>query len=136
MPADPLVVTAVERRRQAEMGRAGLLPEPRLLSPIRIAARAHRDPDLDPVRFGSRSGRLARPRSWPRTSRAVWFGGLAFGLPALANLAMRSKVRSTWPPNHTGTLPEAGRGLMPASSIVCQRPLKATCGAAHNFCIT
>src|SRR5947207_15630887 len=49
---------------------------------------------------------------------------------------MRSKVRSTWPPNHTGTFPEAGRGLMPASSFVCQRPLKAICGAAHNFCMT
>jgi hypothetical protein len=31
---------------------------------------------------------------------------------------MRSKVRSWCPPNHTSTLPDAGRGLIPASSIV------------------
>jgi hypothetical protein len=30
----------------------------------------------------------------------------------------------------------AGRGLMPASSIVCHWPLNVTCGSAHGACIT
>jgi hypothetical protein len=30
----------------------------------------------------------------------------------------------------------AGRGLMPASSIVCHLPLNVTCGSAHSACMT
>ena len=30
----------------------------------------------------------------------------------------------------------AGRGLMPASSIVCHLPLNVTCGSAHSACTT
>src|SRR5260370_20071070 len=45
---DALMVTAVEGRRQAEVGRACLFPEPGFLRPIRLRSRAHRHPDLDP----------------------------------------------------------------------------------------
>src|SRR3982074_3378441 len=45
--ADALVVAAIEGRRQAEMRGAPLLPEPRILGPLRLVAGAHRDPHLD-----------------------------------------------------------------------------------------
>src|SRR6185369_11899122 len=45
---DPVVVTAVEGRCQAQMRGAGLLPETRLAGPVGLRPRTHRDPYLDP----------------------------------------------------------------------------------------
>src|ERR1700736_4304160 len=58
VPADPLVITAVEGRLQAEMRHTGLFPEARVLGPLRLVARAHRDPHLDADLAGVAAGRF------------------------------------------------------------------------------
>ena len=45
---DPLVMAAVERRRQTEMRGASFFPEAGLFSPVGFRTGAHRHPNLDP----------------------------------------------------------------------------------------
>ena len=54
---DPLVMAAVERRRQTEMRGASFFPEAGLFSPVGFRAGAHRHPDFDPD-FGGVTARL------------------------------------------------------------------------------
>src|SRR5439155_9243875 len=58
---DPFVVAAVEGRGQAKMRRPGALPEFGVPGPVGFAARAHRDPDLDPDLAGIAAGLLRQP---------------------------------------------------------------------------
>src|SRR3981081_4300747 len=84
MARDPLMVAAVEGRRQAKMRDAGLLPEPRFLGPFRLIAGAHRDPDLDTDLLRVAAGLLGQPAQLAENVESALVRGVSVRHPAIA----------------------------------------------------
>ena len=72
-----------------------------------------------PIAFGSRPSARVSPRSFSNTSMRALVRRIGVRHPAVAplrNARQRRVIPATL--NDTGTRPDAGRGLIPASSIV------------------